>query len=383
MTKSKKIKIIIVIISISFIQGLQYCVSPVLNQIQDRFHNVDISLIQMLITGPALLSIVIALLSGVLVVKISKKKLLIFAGLVAGITGFIPMFIDDFWILFFSRIVYGISLGLATALNTAVVADFFEGDERVSVMGIQAASVGAGMVVVNTVGGILGKTGYINSYKINIIGFISMILIWIFLPDLGKVKVHKSEKIKINKEVIIVSLFGMLEFLFLITFSTNIAMHVSGKLAGNSSVIGSLSGVFSGTQIVIGIILGLITKITKKYTLPVAMLSFSIGGILLILFPDSFIFLSLGAIFCGISQGVFIPTAMVNVSNAVSSVSVAMASAVFTCAMCFGQLISPSVLNFITGCAFNKISTTNVFIISVIGMTISGIICILWKRKSN
>jgi predicted MFS family arabinose efflux permease len=337
----------------------------------------------MLITGPALLSIVIALLSGVLVVKISKKKLLIFAGLVAGITGFIPMFIDDFWILFFSRIVYGISLGLATALNTAVVADFFEGDERVSVMGIQAASVGAGMVVVNTVGGILGKTGYINSYKINIIGFISMILIWIFLPDLGKVKVHKSEKIKINKEVIIVSLFGMLEFLFLITFSTNIAMHVSGKLAGNSSVIGSLSGVFSGTQIVIGIILGLITKITKKYTLPVAMLSFSIGGILLILFPDSFIFLSLGAIFCGISQGVFIPTAMVNVSNAVSSVSVAMASAVFTCAMCFGQLISPSVLNFITGCAFNKISTTNVFIISVIGMTISGIICILWKRKSN
>ncbi len=76
-----------------------------------------------------------------------------FASLVAGITGFLPYLSDSFGLLFFSRTFYGVGLGLATALNTAVVAEFFEGDERVSVMGIQAASVGAGMVVVTTVGG--------------------------------------------------------------------------------------------------------------------------------------------------------------------------------------------------------------------------------------
>lgn len=160
MSRGKKIKIIIAIAAISFIQGLQYCVSPVLGQIQEHYVNVDVSLIQMLITAPALMSMIVAILSGWLVIKISKKKLLIFGSLVAGVTGFLPFLSDSFGLLFFSRTFYGVGLGLATALNTAVVAEFFEGDERVSVMGIQAASVGAGMVVVTTVGGMLQKCLY-------------------------------------------------------------------------------------------------------------------------------------------------------------------------------------------------------------------------------
>ena len=280
MSKGKKIKIIISIAAISFIQGLQYCVSPVLGQ--------------MLITAPALLSMIVAVLSGWLVLKISKKKLLLFASLVAGITGFLPYLSDSFGLLFFSRTFYGVGLGLATALNTAVVAEFFEGDERVSVMGIQAASVGAGMVVVTTVGGMLGAGGFKNAYLINVIGFISLILIACCLPDTGKAQASGSEKIQLNKEVFKISFLGMLEFLFLITFTTNIAMHLSGNLAGNTAVSGNLTGVFSGSQIVIGLILGMVTKITKKYTLPVAMLSFSIGGLLLILFPSNLIMLMAG-----------------------------------------------------------------------------------------
>lgn len=53
MSKGKKIKIIISIAAISFIQGLQYCVSPVLGQIQEHYPDVNISLVQMLITAPA------------------------------------------------------------------------------------------------------------------------------------------------------------------------------------------------------------------------------------------------------------------------------------------------------------------------------------------
>jgi hypothetical protein len=35
-------------------------------------------------------------------------------------------------------------VGLTTALNTAVIAEHFEGKERVSTMGLQGASVGGG-----------------------------------------------------------------------------------------------------------------------------------------------------------------------------------------------------------------------------------------------
>ena len=108
LSKTDKIKIIITIVAISFIQGLQFCVSPVLGPIQKHFPEAGVSMVQMLVTAPTLLSIVVALISGALVMKISKKKLLVFAGLVAGVTGFLPFLADSFWLLFASRALYGI-----------------------------------------------------------------------------------------------------------------------------------------------------------------------------------------------------------------------------------------------------------------------------------
>ena len=81
MSRSKKIKIIITIVCISFIQGLQFCVSPVLGQIQEHYPDASVSMVQMLVTAPTFLSIVVAIISGGLVVKISKKKMLIFGDL--------------------------------------------------------------------------------------------------------------------------------------------------------------------------------------------------------------------------------------------------------------------------------------------------------------
>lgn len=383
MSKGKKIKIIITIVCISFIQGLQFCLSPVLGPIQEHYPKVDVSLIQMLVTAPTFLSIVVAVISGWLVTRISKKKLLIFSGLVAGVTGFLPFLSDSFALLFASRTLYGIALGLCIALNTAVVAEFFEGDERVTVMGIQAASVGAGMVIVTTCGGALGALGFQYANCTNVIGFIAMILIAVFLPETGTVKTGGNEKIKLNKKVYVTAGLGVLELMFLITFSTNIAMHIGGDLAGSTTVSGNLTGIFSASQIVIGLILGKVSKLTKQYTIPVSMLCFTVGGILLLLFPSNYILLMAGAVFCGFSQGMFIPTAMVDVSNAVNPASTAMAAACMTCGNCFGQLISPYVLNNASKVFFGEITTHNVYLIAVAGMTLSAILAIFIKRREK
>lgn len=377
LNKTQKIKIILAVVAISFIQGLQYCVSPVLGQIQEHYSDVDVSFVQMLITAPALLSMVVALISGGLVVKVSKKKLLLFSALIAGITGFLPYLADSFWLLFASRTLYGIALGLACTLNTAVVAEFFEGAERVSVMGIQAASIGLGMVIITTVGGRLGSLGFTYSYLTNIIGFLSFIMLAAMLPDTGASKITKTERIRLNKRVFQIAFLGFLEFLFLITFTTNIAMHISGALAGEAFVSGILTGVFSGAQIIMGFMLGWVAKVTKRATLPAAMICYIIGAVLLILFPSNLAVLITASVFCGFSQGMFIPQAMVDVSNAVLPVATAMASACFTCAMSFGQLVSPSILNAISKLVFGNVSTSNVFKVAAAGMGISAMIACL------
>lgn len=382
MEKAKKIKIIIAVVCISFIQGLQYSVSPILGQISEHYPEISASLVQMLITAPALLSIIVSITSGFLVVKISKKKLLLAGSLIAGVTGLLPLLADNFWLLFTSRTVYGIGLGIATTMNVAVVAEFFEGDERVQVMGIQAASVGGGMAVISMLGGILGRNNFATSYFVNIIGFIAFVLLALCLPDTGTEKETENEKIRLNRKVLTIDLFGILEYLFLMTFTTNIAMHISGSLAGNTTVSGNLTGIFSGTQIVIGLVLGVIARRTGKFTIPTAMFSFVIGAALLIAFPSSFPMLAAGAVLCGVSQGMFVPTAVTDISNSVPQVATAMASASFTCAMNFGQLVSPSVLNAASEFFFGETATVHVYTIAMIGMAVSAVLAVIWKARS-
>jgi len=379
--KYNKLKLYLSIVAISFIQGLQYCVSPILGDIKEHYPSADISFVQMLITAPGLLSMAVSLASGWLVLKITKKQMLIFGALIAGITGFIPFLSDSFALLFGARTLYGIGLGIATTMNVAVVAEFFEGDDRVKAMGVQAASVGAGMVVATTAAGMLGKGGFRNAYFVNIIGFISMMILLVCLPETGVSKQNHTEKIRLNKKVLLMDLFGILEFLFLITFTTNIAMHLSGAIAGDSSISGILTGCFSGSQIVIGVLLGALTKVTKKYTLSAAMLSFSIGAAILILFPENTLLLAVGAVFCGFSQGIFIPTASTFIANVVSPVATAFAAATFTVAMNVGQLISPTILNGMSKVFFGKTTTTGVYILSAAGMLIAAAAMTWWQKN--
>ena len=229
MPKTKKIKIIISIVCISFLQGLQHSVTPMLQSIQDAFPEVRTSLVQMLVSGPGLLAMAAALLSGFLVTKISKKKLLLFSAALALPTGFLPFVWESFALLFACRMVYGITLGLAMSLNGVVVADFFEGQERVQVMGIQAASVGAGMMIINAVSGALGASDYHRSYWINLIALLAFVLLLVCLPDTGRVLTDRENRISLSREVFVMGGIGFFFFLFLITFNTNISMHIGGK----------------------------------------------------------------------------------------------------------------------------------------------------------
>lgn len=379
MNQTKKIKIIISIIAISFIQGLQFSISPVLGQIKEHYPQVSVSMIQMLVTTPALFSVVVALASGLLVTKISKKKLLLFACFIAGITGFIPFLSDSFPLLFLSRTCYGIALGLACTLNTAVVAEFFKGDERISVMGIQAASIGAGMVIITTLAGMLGVFGFKASYFIHVIAFFCFAAIALCLPDTGRISTSGGEAVRLNGNVLKISLLGMVVFIFLITYATNISMHLEGKMAGDPTVAGLLTGVFSGAQIVMGLILGNVVKKTGTYTLPAAMLLFCTGGILLILFPGNIGMLMVGGALCGFSQGMFVPRAMCEVSDAVAPAAAAMAAACFTSFVCFGQTISPFVLNAVAKLVFQSVTTGHVYLIAVTGMVVAASAVIISK----
>ncbi len=381
MNKAKKARILIAIVCISLIQGLQYCVSPVLGEIQTMYPKASSTMIQLLVTVPSLPSMVMAVISGWLVVKISKKKLLLAGCFIAGVAGVLPFLSNSFGMLFFSRAFYGVGLGIALVMNTSVVAEFFEGQERVAAMGIQSAAIGASLILVNAAGGFLGRIGFRYSCLLNVAGFLSMALIFVCLPDTGKVEISGENKITLNRAVVRLSVFMLLETLFVSAYTTNIAMHVSQNLTTDSGVSGTLSGIFSASQLIIGLMLGLVVKTAKQYTLPMAMYFLGVGGILIVLFPQSFLLLGIGSMFCGLSQGIFVPQASVELTGSVPPASVTIATAVFSCMMNFGQLVSPVVLNVSSRLAFGEESTGHAFTMMIVAAVITAtIMAVIWSR---
>lgn len=380
--KENKGFIKIVIVLMSFSQGLQFSVSPVLQQIQENYPNVSVSRIQMLVTAPTVLAMAMALVSGWLITKISKKKLVMMGCFILGASGFIPLLNESFIWLLGSRLILGIGLGLVMALNTAVVAEHFHGNERISAMGLQGASVGAGMLLINMGAGALGEVHYSLISYMHVIGIIATIVVAVLLPDTGKVIVEDNQRIRINASVLKISLLGCLAFIFIISFSTNISLLLEGDLKGNASFVGIIAGIFSGVQIIMGMILTHISKRTKNNTLFVGMLSFSVGAFLLFLFPQNAIGLIIGAVFCGVAQGIFVPRAMYEVATVVPKEAAALSAAVLTVGITLGQFLSPVVLNTASLLVFGQVNSKNVYLMGAIVMGVLPLSLMLIGRRS-
>lgn len=278
---------------------------------------------------------------------------------------------------------FHIALGWCTSLNAAVVSEFFEGEERVAAMGVQAASVGAGMTLLSALSGILGKNGFRGSYFTNLVAFLCFAVIALFLPDTGLEMETENEKVDINGKVLGICALTFFELMFLIAFSTNIAMHISGALAGDTGASGLLASIFSGTQIVVGFVLGSIIRITKKYVMPTAIACFAVGAFQLVLFPENLPMLAIAAVFCGLSQGIYMPSGFVAVAEAVPPVAVTMASACFNAASSIGQTVSPFVLNTAALLLFGQSTIGGVYLVAAVGMSIAASAYAFVKSRSE
>ena len=384
-TGNIKARVVATVFAIALINGLQHSLSPVLSSVHAYYPGVDVSLIQMLVTVPTLMAVVVALLTGWLALYISKKKIFLFAALVAGVTGLVPLLSDSFWTLFLFRALYGVALGIVVSLVTALVADFFDGEERVQVMGVQGASVGAGMVLVTTLAGIVGRTDFHNTYYLSILGFVAFFAILLLLPEVPGKRAEGGEKkrIRLNAEVWRMAAFLFAEGFFIIVYTTNLSMHLAGALKGDTAVAGMITGVFSAAQILMGVLLGRISRITGRYTLPVAMFALAAGYLLLVFFPGNLPILLVGAVFCGYSQSVYCAKAMAEVTTVVDQDSTPMASSLMTCALCLSQFVSPVVIGGVSRLFFGEVTTTGAYLLGSIGIFCVGLLAVLWKRKAQ
>lgn len=112
--------------------------------IMTTYPDINPTLIELITTIPSLFIILIVQFSHVFGYKLSVQ---LGVGIVLG-AGIMPVFVQSFWFIFFSRILFGIGIGLFNPLLFSLAGKLYQGKELSSVIGFQSAFEGIGGIVI-------------------------------------------------------------------------------------------------------------------------------------------------------------------------------------------------------------------------------------------
>lgn len=106
--------------------------APVVPTLIDHFKSVPfaITLIPMMVAAPGLMVALLAPLAGVAVDRYGRRNLILWATFIYGFSGAAPLFLEEVWLIFVSRLMVGASETFILVIVNALYADYFTQDRR-------------------------------------------------------------------------------------------------------------------------------------------------------------------------------------------------------------------------------------------------------------
>ena len=328
MKKNKIIKLPIKLtITILFVSSLTMMagaiISPSLPNISKHFL-IDFANIKeseyytkLLLSAPALTIAILGLISGTIVDKFGRIKLLIFSLILYCITGTMGLYLNDLFSIIISRIFLGASIsGIMTSVST-LVADYFKGELRVKYTGYQGAFMALGGTLYIGLGGLLADIHWRGPFSLY---FLSLMLIPFVIAFIKEPKnyieneLDKSNKIENNKIPYLLAILVYITTFILITFFYMMPLQIPFLLKILNTESNSLIGlVMAVASLFAGISSTLYPKIKRKFNYPTLYVfgaGFMALGYLIIGNATEYFIVMLGLVIMGIGNGIIMPNGM-------------------------------------------------------------------------
>ncbi len=319
-------------------------VAPILGEFQKVFPDSSDLMIRMILTLPQIMIIPVSLITGKLSSRFRKKDLLIIGLTLYIIGGLTGGFIPNIMALLSCRALLGVGIGMIYPLTTSLVADFFEGEQRVHMMGISSALNNLGGVIATLLSGSLAILSWRAPFLLYCIAILVLIETIIFLPKENKV--FSSQKSSVNDGLLstLPFLFGiiLLNIIFYTTPSTT-SMSIRELALGSS--------LFSGLMLATQNFCSFLTSSTFKKTFSIfgKMIRYVgmfliTSGYLLFLSVQTRWTLAISMILIGSGYGFLTPYYLVEISNSVSEKSRTFALSLASSSIFLGQFCNPIIL---------------------------------------
>ena len=323
-------------------------VAPALNVIRDYFSGVDQTLIQMIISMPALFIALTSLIFPKLC-RTFKSKELVMAGLLLYTAGGCAagLFSNIYLVLVFRALV-GVGVGIIMPMSTGLLSFYYTRDKQDKLMGYSSAMNQMGGVVATLISGLLAGISWRASFLVYLMGLISIVLCLLFLPN-EKIGVEESRKEsgRFRKYYTFVIAIFLLMFTFFVYPSSFAIETVKEGIVPTSCIAVIMAGMdliafFGGLAFVH---IRKCCGMASKFVAPVLFLL----GYLLLFFIGGWVGIIAGSVCVGFANGAGIPFIMSTACQRAGRSAAATVMPLLSMAMYLAQFVTPMVLSVIGG----------------------------------
>jgi MFS family permease len=237
-----KLKLTLLLISSLTIMSV-ITISPALPQMAKVFANVKNAefLVKLVLTIPALMIALFAPITGRLIDRYGRLKILRLSLLLYALSGSSGFFLNDLYYILVSRALLGISVGMSMPIVITLIADYFEGIERQKFVGLQIAFMSLGGIVFIGLGGILADFSWRYPFLIYLTSLLVFPLSILFLREPKIVQQKLQVKAVIKAPPVIWMLFFNTMFMWIIFFliPVQIPFHLKAIGVEKNALIGA------------------------------------------------------------------------------------------------------------------------------------------------
>lgn len=353
MKKERRTNLTVTILSLSLLTVMAgAAVAPALDTIREYFSDVDKTLVQLIISIPALFIFITNMFFAGLCRKFRSRTLLL-AGLVLYTAGGCAagLFSNIFMVLVFRALV-GIGVGIIMPMSTGLLAFYYTRDKQDRLMGYSSAMNQMGGVAATLIAGMLAQISWRLSFLVYLMGLISIVLCILFLPDERLVTEEKREKKGVFREYYT---FVIAMFLLMFTFFVYPTEFAIETVREGIIPAGLIAVIMAGADLVAfagGLLFVHIKKRMgemMKYAAPLLFFA----GYMLLAFTDGRGGILAGSALIGFANGIGIPYIISAASAKAGRSAATTVMPVISAAMYLAQFVTPIILSAVSAAAVN------------------------------
>lgn len=338
-------KLTVTILSLSLLTVMAgAAVAPALNAIKEYFSDVNQTLVQMIISIPALFIALTSLIFPKLSQKFKAKELVLAGLLLYVVGGCAAGLFSNIYLVLLFRTLVGVGVGIIMPLSTGLLSFYFKPEEQDKLMGYSSAMNQMGGVVATLISGILAGISWRASFLVYLMGLISIVLCLIFLPN-DKIGGEKSAR----KQGVLKEYYVFIVAIFLLMFTFFVYPSVFAIETAKEGIIPQhyIAIIMAGMDLVAfvgGLSFVHIKKSLGAMTRFLAPLLFFVGYMLLLVM-GGWIGAVTGSVLIGFANGLGIPFIISMASQKAGKEAATSVMPLISMAMYLAQFITPMVLS--------------------------------------